>query len=74
MSITVRIITGESAAAVLSYPRQDGEPVEGAEFTEVARVPAFSQHDVTADASHDVLVIAMPADGPAEAAARAEAA
>jgi hypothetical protein len=74
MTITVRIITGESAAAVLSYPRENGEPVGGAEFTEVARVPAFSQHDVTADASHDVLVIAMPEASPAAAEAEQEAA
>lgn len=68
MSITVRIITGESAAAVLSYPREDGLPVEGSEFSEIARVPAFSQHDVTADASHDVLVMAMPLETPSAAA------
>lgn len=68
MAITVRIITGESAAAVLSYPREGGNPVEGGEFTEVAQVPAFSQHDVTADASHDVLVIAIPLETPAAAA------
>jgi hypothetical protein len=74
VTITVRIITGESAAAVLSYPRENGLPVEGAAFTEIARVPAFSQHDVTADAAHDVLVLAMPLEGRAEAAGQAEAA
>ncbi len=74
MTIRVRVTTGDFPAAVLSYPR-DGDPVHGAEWTEVARVPANSEQEFTVGASMDLLVAELPeAQAPAEVQPQKEAA
>lgn len=60
MTTRVIIVTGEHPAAVMSYPREGGEPVEGASYTEIAQVPPGTQFETVVHAGQDVLVIEMP--------------
>jgi hypothetical protein len=69
----VRIITGEVPALVLSYPR-DADPVFGADFTEVAQLPANFQQEFTLGAGIDLLVTETPILTAAEAEPQREAA
>jgi hypothetical protein len=66
MATTVRVITGELPALVLSYPR-DADPVFGAEFTEVAQLPAHFEQSFTLSAGFDLLVTEAPFDAAAAA-------
>ena len=70
----VRVITSEHPAAVMAYPREGGDPVPGAEYTELAQVPAHSQYDTVVHAGQDVLVVEMPLPAEAVAAPEREAA
>lgn len=60
MATRVRVITGDFPAAVLSYPR-DGDPLPGADWTEVARVPENSEHEFLVGAGIDLLVAELSA-------------
>lgn len=58
MVTRVRVITEEAPAAVLSYPRAV-DPVFGAEFTEVARLPPHFEQAFTVGAGCDLLVVEL---------------
>ena len=64
MATRVRVITEEAPAAVLSYPR-DADPVFGADFTEVAQVPAHHEQEFTLGPGCDLLVAELPIGGAA---------
>lgn len=64
MATRVTITTGDCAAIVLSYPRED-DPVPGSEFTEVVCVPPHSEQAFTIGAGFDLLVAEMPVMGDA---------
>lgn len=74
MTTIVRVITSDHPVAVMAYPREGGDPVFGAEYTELAQVPPHSQYDTVAHAGQDVLVMEMPLPSAAEAEAEQEAA
>lgn len=65
MATTVRVITQEAPAIVLSYPR-DGDPVAGEALTDLAQLPPHFEQAFTLNAGFDLLIAELPFD-PAQA-------
>lgn len=74
MTTRVIISTGDHPAAVLAFPLKDGEPVGGAQYSQLGVVPPHSSGEFAAHSGQDILVREeeLPEAAAAEAEAQAE--